>query len=305
LHYANAILGSGSGGQAMGKIIWMASYPKSGNTWLRAFLHNFLRNPKETYDLNRLSDYSLGDSHGGFYQKFLRKPLKEMADEEVQILRPKVQEYFTQRSPDNIFVKTHNALVEYLGRPMHTMEHTAGAIYVVRNPLDMVISHAHHYGKTIDESIVNVNEDAKVAGGEISVFEVHCSWSRNVESWTARPSPALHIMRYEDMRARPVEAFGGLVQFLRLPTEGDRLRRAIELSSFEALQKKEKEHGFAERPDEKRVFFRQGKAGGWRNTLTAAQVEAIVAVHEPLMRRYGYWPVKDWSPKSAAADVSA
>src|SRR5438093_533418 len=98
---------------------------------------------------------------------------------------------------------------------MHTMEHTAGAIYVVRNPLDMVISHAHHYGKTIDESIVTVNEDAKVAGGEISVFEVHCSWSRNVESWTARPSPALHIMRYEDMRARPVEAFGGLVQFLR------------------------------------------------------------------------------------------
>ena len=80
MHYANAILGSGSGGQAMGKIIWMASYPKSGNTWLRAFLHNFLRNPKETYDLNRLSDYSLGDSHGGFYQKFLRKPLKEMAD---------------------------------------------------------------------------------------------------------------------------------------------------------------------------------------------------------------------------------
>ena len=58
----------------MGKIVWLASYPKSGNTWLRAFLHNFLRNPDEAYDLNRMDEYSLGDSGGIFYQKFLRKP---------------------------------------------------------------------------------------------------------------------------------------------------------------------------------------------------------------------------------------
>jgi hypothetical protein len=290
----------------MGKIIWLASYPKSGNTWLRAFLHNFLRNPKETYDLNRLADYSLGDSHGDFYQKFLRKPLKEMTDEEVQILRPKVHQYFTQRTPDNVFVKTHNALVEYLDRPMHTMEYTAGAIYVVRDPLDMVISHADHYGETIDQSIINTSlEECKVASGEGNVFELHCSWSRNVESWTARPSPLLHVMRYEDMQLRPVETFGGLLQYLRLPVEGDRLRRAIELSSFESLKKKEEQQGFMERPAKDRPFFRKGKAGAWRDVLTAAQVEAVVASHEPLMRRFGYWPAKDWSPKSAAVGASA
>ena len=64
----------------MGKIIWLASYPKSGNTWLRAFLHNFLRNPEEAYDLNRMDEYSLGDSGAVFYEKFLRKPIKEMTD---------------------------------------------------------------------------------------------------------------------------------------------------------------------------------------------------------------------------------
>ena len=151
----------------MGKIVWLASYPKSGNTWLRAFLHNFLRNPDEAYDLNRMDEYSLGDSGGIFYQKFLRKPVKEMTDEEIMILRPKVQEMHTRSSPDNVFVKTHNALVEYLDRPLISMEHTAAAIYVVRNPLDVLISHADHYGTTIDESIDIMNSpNAKSDSGD-------------------------------------------------------------------------------------------------------------------------------------------
>jgi len=290
----------------MGKIIWLASYPKSGNTWLRAFLHNLLRDPKETYDLDRLTDYSLGDSNGEFYQKFLRKPVKEMTDDDVAILRPKVQEFLTTRNSDNIFVKTHNALVEYLDRPIHSMAHTAGAIYVVRNPLDVVISAADHYGRTIDEMIAVMGLlECKINTGEISVYEIHCSWSRHVESWTAEPSPAIHVMRYEDMRLRPVEAFGGLVQFLHLPAERERLRRAIELSSFEALRKKEEEKGFRERSKKSERFFRQGKAGAWRDVLTPAQVEAIVAVHEQQMRRFGYWPVKDWSASRQSAAASA
>ena len=290
----------------MGKIIWMASYPKSGNTWLRAFLHNLLRDPKEAYDVNRMTDYAVGDSHRSFYQKFLRKPLKEMTDEEIAILRPKVQEYFTRRTPDNVFTKTHNAMVEYLDRPLHYMEYTAGAIYVVRNPLDMVISHADHYGETIDEAInvINIAESKMVTGDE-SVYEIHCSWSRHVESWTERPNPALHIMRYEDMKTRPMETFGGLAQFLHLPPDRERLRRTIERSSFESLRKMEEAKGFNERSSASKRFFRQGKAGGWRQTLTSAQVEAIVAVHEKQMRRFGYWPDKEWLAAYESAGVPA
>ncbi len=292
----------------MGKIIWLASYPKSGNTWMRAFLHNLLRDPKDGYELDRLGEYSQGDSQGVAYQRFLRKPVKEMTDEEVAILRPKVQEFLTKQTPDNIFVKTHNALVEYLGRPIHSMEHTAGAIYIVRNPLDVMISHADHYGQTIDESIASTSiEETKVGTGPISVYEIHCSWSRHVESWTARPAPHLHVMRYEDMLGQPLETFGGLVQFLRLPVSRERLQRAIELSSFKNLRQKEDEKGFVERSNKSKSnrFFREGKAGGWRNVLTPAQVEAIVAAHEPQMRRFGYWPVKDWPVVSQAASVPA
>src|SRR5215468_5037107 len=290
----------------MGKIIWLASYPKSGNTWLRAFLHNFLRNPDESYDLNRLSDYSLGDSAGHQYQQFLRKPIREMTDEEIMILRPKVQEMHTRSTPDNVFVKTHNALVEYLDRPLISMEHTGGAIYVVRNPLDVVISHADHYGETIEQAIDVLNsQNAKVETGTDSVFELQCAWSRHVESWTARPHRALHIMRYEDMHARPMETFGGLVRFLNLPDGRERLGRAIELSSFKELRKKEEEHGFRERSSSQQRFFREGRTGGWRDKLTAAQAESLVAANEAQMRRFGYWPVNDRNPQHQAAAVSA
>ena len=289
----------------MGKIIWLASYPKSGNTWARAFLHNLLRDPKEAYSLDKITDYSVGDSYGLSYQKFLRKPVKEMTDEEIAILRPRVQKMYTEMSPDNIFVKTHNALIDYLDRPMHAMEYTAGAIYIVRNPLDMIVSHADHYGFSIDESIANTAiEELKMDSGKFT-YEIHCSWSRHVESWTANPSPGLHVMRYEDMNQRPVEAFGGLVQFLRLPVGQGRLRRAIENSSFKTLRKLEDEAGFQERSDKSARFFREGKVGGWRDVLTPEQVEAVVAAHEPQMRRFGYWPVKDWPARVEKAGALA
>jgi len=290
----------------MGKIIWIASYPKSGNTWVRMFLHNYLRNPEEGYDLNRMSDYTLGDSAGAFYQKFLRKPVKEMTDEEIMILRPKVHEMHTRSMPDNVFVKTHNALVEYLDQPMISMNLTAGAVYVVRNPLDVVISHADHYGQSIESSIDIMNSSsAKILSGEHHVFELHCSWSRHVESWTAHPHRALHVMRYEDMHARPRESFAGLVQFLGLPFHRSRLQRCVELSSFNVLRKQEEERGFVERSVSQERFFREGKAGGWRDKLTPTQVQSLVAVHEQQMRRFGYWPVKDWTPAREPAVASA
>ena len=290
----------------MGKIIWLASYPKSGNTWLRAFLHNLLRNPSDAYDVNKMSDFTLGDSMGQLYQKFLRKPVPEMTHEEIAAIRPKVQDLLSKTMPDNVFVKTHNALVTYLERPMIHMEHTAGAIYVVRNPLDMVISHADHYARTIDETIrITSSEEALMASGPSTVYELHCSWSRHVQSWTGRPHRALHVMRYEDMLSRPEETFGGLVQFLHLPADKKRLKRAIELSSFGNLRKMEEERGFIERQANQKRFFREGKSGGWREVLTPAQVAAVVAAHEPEMRRFGYWPVKDWAPAPVAAAANA
>jgi hypothetical protein len=96
----------------MGAIIWLASYPKSGNTWLRAFLHNLLRNPQEGYDINKLDDFTLGESAYGWYHRFDDRPLESYSEAEVAALRPKVHRYLTTLFPDSIFAKTHCAVME-------------------------------------------------------------------------------------------------------------------------------------------------------------------------------------------------
>lgn len=275
----------------MGKLIWLASYPKSGNTWLRAFLHNLLRNPDEAYDINKLTDFTLSDAQIRWYQMFDPRPGSEITKEEVAILRPKVHEAMTRSHHDSVFVKTHNALVEDRGTPMITMEHTAGAIYVIRNPLDVVLSYSHHYGLTIDLAIeAMATPGLQSMNEEIHCYERYGSWSEHVMSWTQHPNPGLHVMRYEDMQDSPHKTFGGVAAFLGLKPSRDRLERAIKLSSFRVLREQEKRHGFIERTANAEWFFREGKAGQWRKQLTKQQISAIVAIHREQMARFGYLP---------------
>lgn len=278
----------------MGKIIWIASYPKSGNTWVRAFLHNLMRDPGESYDINRLSDLTLGDSQVHWFQKLVNKPAKEFTDQELAELRPRVHKMFTQASRDPVFVKTHNAVMEYGGGPMITLEHTGGAIYIVRNPLDVVLSHSDHYGNSIDRTIeIMATPGSITAAGEHNVPELHSSWSNHVLSWTGAPNPALHIVRYEDMLDKPYGTFSGIVRFLRLPASRERIERAIKRSSFKVLQEQERRRGFIEKTDVSERFFRVGKAGQWMTALTDEQVARVVEAHREQMERFGYYPLPE------------
>ncbi len=276
----------------MGKLIWLASYPKSGNTWLRAFLHNLMRNPNEPYDINRLTDFTLSDAQIRWYQLFDPRPGPEISKEEVAALRPKVHEAMTRSHADSVFVKTHNALVEDRGTAMITMACTAGAVYVVRNPLDVVISYRHHYGLTVDAAIAAMNTPGlQSVNEEIHCYERYGSWSENVMSWTHQPSPGLHVIRYEDMLAAPHRTFSGVAAFLGLKATRERIDKAVKLSSFKVLREQERRHGFIERTASAEAFFRAGKADQWRRELTPTQVTALTSVHGEQMERFGYWPL--------------
>jgi Sulfotransferase domain len=273
----------------MGKIIWLASYPKSGNTWVRAFLHNLLRDPPEGYDINRISDFTIGDADVPWYTPFIGRPPGDWSREEVARVRPRAHEAMTRAYPDSVFVKTHNALVADQFGPLIPLELTAGAIYVVRNPLDVAVSYGHHLGRSIDDIVDLLNSsDTGNPNTTITVYQILRSWSEHVQSWTGRPHPALHVVRYEDLLEKPEPSFAALARFLGLKPPAHRLRRAVEHASFRELQRREAAGGFKERSSVAERFFREGRSGQWREALTPAQVKRIVDAHREQMARFGY-----------------
>ncbi len=275
----------------MAGIIWLASYPKSGNTWVRAFLYNLFLNPDKPVPPNELARLTYGDSSKQWYQAVSDRPLAELTDAEIAALVPKVHRHLASLEPGTIFVKTHNYLGPVFDVPSITMECTAGAVYVVRNPLDMVASLASHFGTDIDGAITMLNDPKEGApASESQVTQVYCDWSTHVTSWTARDNKALLVMRYEDMMAKPIDAFGRLVRFLGVNANRKRVRKAIDFSSFRVLQKLEKKQGFRERSVHAESFFRRGKAGEWKNDLSPEQVDKIVSCHHEQMERFGYLP---------------
>jgi Sulfotransferase domain len=274
----------------VGKILWLASYPRSGNTWLRAFLHNLFRNADEPYDINRLQDFTLIDSDVRWYRPLDPRPPTELTKEEVALLRPRAHAAMTAAFPDTVLVKTHNALVEDRGTSMITLEHTAGAIYIVRNPLDVAVSYSRHYGVSLEEAVAAMNRpgNQSIANQENFVYELHGSWSENVKSWTAAPNPALHVVRYEDMARQPLLAFAAIAGFLGLRVGPDRVAHAVERSSFAVLTEQEQRSGFRERSRKSDRFFDSGQVGRGRQILTSSLAESLCASHREQMARFGY-----------------
>jgi hypothetical protein len=106
------------------------------------------------------------------------------------------------------------------------------------------------------------------------------------------PHPAIYVMRYEDMLAEPEKTFGGLARHLLLDPTPAQLREAIERSSFDKLKEQEDKEGFREKPKQAERFFREGRAGQWKEVLTKEQVDRIVRDHGEQMRRFGYLPLE-------------
>ena len=216
----------------MGAIVWLASYPKSGNTWLRAFLHNLLRNPDEPADINLLDRFALGDSQKAWYREVAPRPLEDMSIREILSLTPAVHRRMTEAFPDSVFVKTHSRLGAAHGQPLITMDCTAGAIYIVRNPLDVALSVAHHFGLTADQAIDALNDpEGGTPADPVNIPQFYGSWSHHVQSWTHSPADTLAVVRYEDLHLSPLPTFGRIARFLgewRDALNADQVRRLTE-----------------------------------------------------------------------------
>lgn len=276
----------------MNGILWLASYPKSGNTWTRAFLHNLLgllEGDETPYDINRIDEFTTWDISAKAYEKHMAAAPSDDNKNEIAAARPKVQEDIANNTQGLAIVKTHHALVSDRGHATINFAVTSGAVYLVRNPLDVAISLSHHMSASVDDAIdMMADKGYETPVTEKSVYEVYGSWSLNVESWTRRPHRAVLVMRYEDMLAHPQRAFAKLSQHLLLRPTETQLQTAVTRASFRELQLQEEAQGFREKPERAQKFFREGKAGQWREQLTRRQVRRIVKEHVAQMRRFDY-----------------
>ena len=273
----------------MSGIIWLASYPKSGNTWLRAFLANLIADQDVPVPFTDYGRFATNEASGYWFRDRIGGDLRPEHMRAVAAMRTDVQRDIARTGKPLRFVKTHSYLGPAFGHLQINMDVTAGAIYIVRNPLDVAISFAHHNATAIDQAI-----DVMAKPGTSSmmrpdrVFEWTSDWSSHVESWTGRPHEQLCVLRYEDMLDRPMESFSKVAAFLKMGVEPSQINRAIEASSFEQLQKMERETGFDEKASGADAFFRVGRKNQWSEVLSKEQQRRIIARHKAQMKRFDY-----------------
>jgi len=277
----------------MARIVWLASYPKSGNTWLRALLCNFIADAGRPLPIDEFWRYATDESKPNWYLPYSggRAP-GELSALETASLRAIVQRDIAASAGDALaLVKTHNFFGALEGYPLQDRELTAGAVYLVRNPLDVVPSVADHFGIGIDEAVEFLaNDMTGTPGDEANVASVLCSWSTHVRSWCLSGLRHLRVVRYEDLLANGATTLSEVTRFLGLGDDPARIKRALRYSSSAELRRQEVAGGFSERSPNSELFFSQGLKERRRRALTADQVARVVAAHRPLMAQLGYLP---------------
>lgn len=275
------------------KIVWLASYPKSGNTWFRTFLTSLLNDGD--VDINGLKTDGIFSSRKIFDENTdLNSTL--LYDTEVKAMQAGVFNHLANKTTQQrLFVKVHDAYIFKEDTfPLIPTRGTHCAIYFIRNPLDIAASLANHKNSGIDEAIELMNNPhGKFSMQNYNVNvksqieQLMLDWSGHVQSWTNDlPFPVL-VLRYEDMLADTYNSFSKALKFIGIEASKQQIETGINASKFDQLQLKEKEVGFVE-INKGNQFFRKGVAGGWKNELSEQQIDNITTHHKKTMSRYNY-----------------
>ena len=277
----------------MSGIVWLASFPKSGNTWVRIFLNNFIANAEQAVSINQLDE----GSHAGqriLFDRLIGVPSSDLLPAEVDRLRPAMYRAWAEEVEPPFFVKVHDAWrTTAAGDPLFPAAASGMAILIVRNPLDIVPSLANHAGIPIEAAIGRLNdpnyalaENKGALNRQLPQFVGN--WSRHAASWLDQTDIPVHLLRYEDLLRDAEHGFCTLIQKVGLPRDHTRLKKAIRFSNFKQLKAAEAQEGFYEKPAASKAFFHSGRMGRWRELLNNDQVNRVVSAHHAMMCRLGY-----------------
>ena len=213
------------------RITWLASYPKSGNTWMRVFLTNLRRGGTTPADINDL-DPTIGASGREVFDRLLGYDTANLTHDEIDALRPDVYTHLAAHADTPLICKVHDAYTHLPdGRPLFPTTAASVVIYLVRNPLDVSVSLAHHNQMAGIDPAIDLMRDPQATLGartRTGAFRQQLlSWSGHVRSWVDAPELAVHVVRYEDLLSRPVETFSAAATFVGLAVTPDAVARAL------------------------------------------------------------------------------
>lgn len=261
---------------------------------MRALLAAYLFGPGAPDDELSLSGLGAHYSSRAVFDAALGIPSGYLTADEIDALRPAVWRQLNAQAGRLRFVKTHDRYRRTAaGEAIFPPDVTIATIVIVRNPLAVAPSWAHHSGISIDESIDSMARTD--AGLSTSLRRTSdqlpqdlSSWSAHVASWLDQRELPVTLVRYEDLRGDTAGSLARMLRAVGLEPDATRLAEAVAACEFERLAAREAQAGFAERAGRDRPFFRRGEATGWRQELTAEQIARIVATHRATMERLGF-----------------
>ena len=255
-------------------IIWIPSYPKSGNTYLRSFLSSYYYSTKGKFDfslllnINQFPSLRYSDTKSYTYvdaaKNWTNNQKKFFAKEKL------------------FFLKTHNSLEEYFGYKFTKPSETLGAIYIVRDPRNIISSMCNHYSMDFNEAYNKmIDQNASLAlknsDGDLSNFSFLGSWSNHYRSWKNNFEFRTLIIKYEDLEKDAYSVFWKTLIFIEEltgknePINKKKFENSINSTNFSNLKQQEKLNGFKEslsyKKGNKTNFFNLGFKNKWEEIL--------------------------------------
>lgn len=272
---------TGSNGRLnLKEINWLASFPKSGNTWIRLLYQAHVLG---ILDINANVRLTNSDALPHNYQAVSSVALESLSPEYFPVIRgAALLNLITERPNKPLVVKTHSAAVKINTEFLVPPSLTASSVYLVRDPRDVACSYARYMGRPVDEIIGYMENDTHQLNTHSVVTQFVTSWSLHVRSWRNKMQPL--VVRYEDLLEDTEYWFIRILEMWGIEDTG--AGKAVDLCRFERLQEAEAKSGFIENLGPS-TFFGNGRSV-WKDQLNAQQVERIETRHGDIMKECGY-----------------
>ena len=288
------------------KIIWVSSYPKSGNTWLRAILASLFYSIDGKFNFELLKNIKHFDSPENY---LFVKDIN--IDDYESLSKIKVISKYRIQAQENlkikkkfIFFKTHSANASLNHNQYTNKKNSLGLIYIVRDPRDVVVSYSKYQNISIDRAIEKITNKTFI---EYSGFKennkfsslitnklpyIMSSWDVNLKSWERLEVPKLFI-KYEDLLNNPLSTLNEIIFFFQNKIEIEisnldkKINNIINTTNFQFLKNQEQKYGFGESTAHSN-FFRKGTKNQWETELTNKQIKRIENSFNTLMKKLKY-----------------